>query len=369
MCASHWPDRYRLRFVWLALGFVALGSPAARGQDGADAVTDRDTTPPRRIVLRLTGEAFAPLIDREVDETTPVNDVILGTPVRGRSRTVGVPKLALVDDDKAAAFVLTLSGTTVSKTVGHNGPAVIHSRSETYYTASKRVVFKAGEGFVAEPAKINARTRIITEGIGSTRRGFIGRSVVRRAAPQIDASRPAAEEVVRQKAMRRISATFDRFLEGRLVRLNRAADMREMVALVLRGETEPRYAFCTKDGCMQITASFGNNATVIQLPEMDEKAAPVQIWIHESLVGERIASIARQFDETRRGANLLGRAIEVVPAVINPEAQKAEVSEQPGPPPAFVVVDDWFVVQFGTQPPASDPSRVAKQPRERVQLR
>ena len=315
---------------------------------------------PRRIVIRLTAEAFAPLVDRDVDETRPVQDVILGTRVAGQSRTTGKPTVTLADDDDSASFVLTLKGTTVSRTVGYNGPAVIRSRSETFFTATKRVVFQAGQGFVSEPAKIDARTRITTEGIGSTRPGLRGRLVQRQAAPQVAASRRAAEEIVRQKAMRRVSAAFDRHLEGRLERLNRALDMREAIAFVLRGETEPRYVFCTADGCVQIVASAGvdDPAVPVQLPPLESKPAPVQIWVHRSLVDENLAFFLKQFDQARREPGPVFRILAAAAAGFRsePSADSTDTSLDD------VAADEWIVIQIDFASEGKAAANVANQP-------
>ena len=324
---------------------------------------ERQPGAPRRVALRLTAEAFAPIVDRDVDETRPVRDVILGTPVYGKSRTTGKPTVDLVDDDKCASFVLTLKGTTVSRTTGYNGPAVIHSRSETYFTATKRVVFEPGKGFVAEPAKINARTRIINEGIGSTRPGIRGRIVQRRAAPQVAANRPTAEEIVRQKAMRRVTEAFDRQLEGRLARLNRSLDMREAIAFVLGGDTEPRYSFCTRNGCVQIVASAGegdDSAASVQLPQLDQQAAPVQIWVHESLVGDNLAFLLKQIDLVRREPGAAISTLAKLPAAFQPP--QAEPSSQSESAVDYATAEDWIVVLIQTSNDREQAKSLAAEP-------
>jgi hypothetical protein len=329
----------------LALGlFAAVDVASGQLLRGRPLLREPEAGAPRRIVVRLTSEAFAPLVDRDVDETRPVQDVILGTRVGGQSRTAGKPGLSLTPDKNAASFVLTLKGTTVSRTVGYNGPAVIRSRSDTNFTATKRVVFQAGQGFVAEPTRVDAQTRITTEGIGSTRPGLRGRIVRRRAAPQVAASRPAAEEIVRQKAMRRVSAAFDRQLEDRLARLNRALDMREVIAFVLRGETEPRYSFCTVDGCVQIVASTGDDdaAEAVQLPRHERQPAPVEVWVHQSLVDEGLAFFLKRFDEARREPGPVLRTLAATAAGFEGDRS----SEPPETRVDYATVEDWIVIQF-----------------------
>jgi hypothetical protein len=320
------------------------------------------------VVLRLTPEAFAPIVDRDVDETRSVQDVILNTPVSGSARTTGKPQVDLVDDDKSASFVLTLKGTTVSRTVGQNGPAIIRSRSETDFTATKRVVYEPGKGFVAEPAKIDARTRIITEGLGSTRPGIRGRIVQRRAAPQVAANRPAAEEIVRQKAMRRVSATFDRQLGERLDRLNRMIDMRVAIGFVLGGDTEPRYSFCTRNGCVQIVASTGaeeDSAATVELPQLD-KPAPVQIWVHESMVGDNLALLLKQFDLVRSEPGDAISTLAKLPAAFQPP--QAQADPQAESTVDYATAEDWIVVLIQTSQEREPTKTLAAEPSGRPTL-
>jgi hypothetical protein len=341
----------------------------ATAQDTAPLTGERKTTAPRRIVVRLTPEVFAPLVERDVDETRPLRDVILNTPVQGKTRTTGAPKLALINDDQCASFIVTLTGATVSRTVGHNGPAVIHSRSVTSFTATKRVVFEPGKGFVAGPAQISARTRIIPEGIGSTRPGLRGRIVERRAAPQVAASRPAAEEIVRQKAMRRVSEAFDHLLEERLERLNRALDLREAIAFVLRGETEPRYSFCTVDGCVQIVAATGPEDaldTVVQLPKLDQELAPVQIWVHKSLVGDVATFFLKQQDQLRKEPGPVMKALAALATGINRASNPDPADATSETNLDYTTAEDWIVVQFQIPQEGTKLGPVAAEPSPRV---
>jgi hypothetical protein len=365
--------RLPLQKIIAAGGFAVLAIVAQLQMRIAEAQPPRDRPlaiqrqpgEPRRIALRLTAEAFAPIVDRDVDETRPVDDVILGTRVHGASHTTGKPTVELVDDEKCASFVLTLKGTTVSRTVGQNGPAIIRSRSETFFTATKRVVFEAGKGFVAQPAKINARTRVITEGLGSTRPGLRGRIVQRQAAPRVAESRPAAEEIVRQKAMRRVSAAFDRHLEGRLARLNRAIDMRQAIVFLMRGEAEPRYSFCTSNGCVQIVASTGADdepAAAVQLPQLDKPAAPVELWVHESLVGDGLAYLLKQIDLTRREGGSAIHTLAAITAAFQPQPSPANLSGNSQTAVDYATADDWIVVQIQIAPARDEAGSLATQP-------
>ena len=65
------------------------------------------------------------------------------------------------DDSQALCHVI-LEGTTVSRTVGRNGPAVIYSRSTSRFRATKPVVFDPGNGFRTLPARVVGTSRFVS---------------------------------------------------------------------------------------------------------------------------------------------------------------------------------------------------------------
>jgi hypothetical protein len=158
----------------------AVAAIAALGAVLVASAFAEDSSQPRQIVVRVSRDAVTPLADMQIDTTTPVEDVILGTYVRGKARTTGQPAVEFVANPNQATFAVLLKGATVSRTVGRNGPATIYTRADTHFTATTQVRFEPGRGFVAERAKIAATTRATNEGIG-TRRGLVGWIVHRRA--------------------------------------------------------------------------------------------------------------------------------------------------------------------------------------------
>jgi hypothetical protein len=322
-----------------SLGLVAGEPPAT--------VRAEETSAPGgpRVVIRLSRDLFAPLVDRAIDVTKPVVDVIAGTPVRGSSRTVGRPTLDLTDNPHAACFTVTMSGTTVSRTTASEGPAVVRSRSETAFTATKRVTFQPGTGFIAEPARVNARTRVTTEGIESTRQGLfgvIGRAVQRRAAAEIAERQDRVLAETRQRAETRIAASFDQALEERLADLNRRAKVQDRLAGWLGREGETIYRACTREGCVHLMAVPKNQPVVeILLPPLREEEAPVQVWMHRSLVGDQMADVLRRMDNAELPP-VASAALDAVPARMRPDLGLLTRRL----PLDYAAADDWIVLQY-----------------------
>ena len=260
------------------------------------AVVAKAALPAHRVVLRVSQKTLSSLVDtKDVDRQVDVRDVILGTSIAGRAHVVGKPAVALMDSPEQATFKLVLNGTVHSRTTGYNGPAIIYSRSVTTFTATKQIVFEPGKGFHGLPSQVTARTQVFVEGIASTRRGLIG-GIVRRRAAKMEAQRHGeATEIARQKAEWRIAETFDRSSEQRLARLNVVADFRSAATAALRaaGNGEPKYVCCTTPQYLQIASSFGEGDAAIELPVSaitDADGVPIEIWVHDSLVGDKIAA-------------------------------------------------------------------------------
>jgi hypothetical protein len=314
-----------------ASGFLTICALAA-ANDGPTAT--RGDVPANRVIVRVSDAMLGSLMGKQdVDRQVDVRDVILGTSVYGQARIVGKPGVKLAESQDQATFYIILSGAAYSRTTGYNGPAIIYSRSVTTFTAAKQIVFEPGKGFHGLPPTVTARTQVFVEGIGSTRSGLIG-NIVRRRAASIQAARHAeATEIARQKAERRIAAAFDRDSEQRLARLNWIADLRSTAAAALRttGSGEPRYVLCTTPHYLQIATSFGDGGSVIDLPTTDAadaQDAAIEIWVHESLMGDGIAAAIELLGTQSNASDLL----KTISASILLAQGRANLSSQLQPP-------------------------------------
>jgi hypothetical protein len=324
-----------------------------------------DAPQPRQIVVRVSKDAVAPLADKQIDRTTPVDDVVLGTHVRGKARTTGQPSVKFVEDPNQATFAVAINGATVSRTIGRNGPAIIQSRVDTHFTATTQIRFEPGRGFVAQPAKIATTTRMTNEGIGSRRGGLIGWIVRRRASREVAASRGEVEAIARQKAERRITAAFDEYLQVRLARLNAMTDVKPAIALLLGGDQQPQFVTRTTRDFVEIALSSAGAPMPADLPVSDQPAAPVQVWVHKSTMGEQLATVLKLFDQTDTGTNLAERALASVPDMLKDKLGLPRHAAEARPPLNYQTAADWIVIQIGgeaitggTQSVASDQPRM-----------
>lgn len=262
---------------------------------GAAAEAAEPVKPDHRIVLRVSSAMLNSLMDgrEDVNRESVVQETILGTSVYGKARVTGTPVVKLVESPEHARFQIILNGTAVARTTGYNGPAIVSSRSVTSFTATKMVVFEPGKGFSGQPAKVTARTQTTIENIDSTRGGLIGR-IIRRRAASIEAGQHAlVEQLAAQRAEVRIQRAFDKTSAARLAKLNEMADVRSLAGATSHNAAEMKYACCTTPHYFQIATSFGDSGEPQEMPKYDPANpanAPIEVWVHDSLIGEQIAT-------------------------------------------------------------------------------
>ena len=261
------------------------------------AAHEPEKKPDHQVVLRVSSSMLNTWIDgkEDVNREVPVQEVILGTSVFGTSRVTGKPVVKLVESPDRAKFQIVLKGIATSRTTGYNGPAIVTSRAVTQFTATKLVVFEPGKGFSGQPAQVTARTTTTVENIDSSRGGIIGR-IVRRRAAAIEAGQHAqVEQIASQRAARRIQLAFDKTTAARLAKLNEMADVNALAKVTGHAlqSGEGKYACCTTPHYFQIATSFGDSGPLLSLPKYDPANpanAPVEVWVHDSLIGEPIAT-------------------------------------------------------------------------------
>lgn len=203
---------------------------AVAGDAAVDVVADQiqEAKPTLlQICAQLGGDWFAGLVDKPVNQQSPVDRAVMGTRARGTARTSGRVTMQQLDaesTDKRVVFLLTLTGRTVSHTRSTQGPVQVHSESTMPFTCHVRVAFD-GMRFTAEPASYDGTVQLRTRGVRVNAR--VGRRLIRRVAwRKIDESRPCAEQLALTQTRDRVTSSFDQCVADHLGRLNqRVADI------------------------------------------------------------------------------------------------------------------------------------------------
>jgi len=313
-----------------------LSAVSVSGEEPVD--TAPGNVPAHRIVLRIPDVILNSLLgSQKVDRQASVRDEILGTSIQGTARIIGKLGVTLAESPDQATFHIFFDGTAYSQTTGHNGAAIIHSRSVTTFTATKLIVFEPGKGFHGSAPKVTARTETFVEGIGSTRGGGLIGGIVRHEAARIEAKQHAeTTEIATQIAEQRIAAEFELNSEERLARMNWITELRSMAATALRttGGGDPKYVCSTTPHYLQIATSFGEGNSAIELPHRPMAAAPgspIEIWIHESLLGRDNPVVANGGGiriPTKESINAISAAALVLGANSDSTAQLVSLIEE-----------------------------------------
>jgi hypothetical protein len=159
------------------------------------------------LYLEVNESLLSRSVNRAVDETAPIDDVLLGTRVRGTGRTTGFVTLDFVPSLDRAVVDLRLNATNLSQTRGGQGPVTVHTRGTTQIYASKRVLIDEA-GVTALPVEARASVDTKTAGIGVNKR--FGKRLIRKVASRkVAEMRPRAEAISTTRAEERIRSQFE----------------------------------------------------------------------------------------------------------------------------------------------------------------
>lgn len=306
--------------------------------------------PAHLVVVRFPAQMLEGLIDRTIDVTAPVSDVILGTPVTGVARLVGHPKVELCPSDDEAHFKVVVTGTVYSRTIGHGGQANVHGHSITHFTATKKVIYQPGEGFRSQRPQVTARTECFTDSIAPTRGGIVGRIIQRKASEQIAGQHAQLTAIARERATRRIEIAFENRLNERIARLNQAVDFQVQLASLRTRDGARRLVARTTAQFLELADATDSGSDAIDLPTRQLTAstpACVQIWVRSSLIPEKLGeNLQTIFTNPDQSAILNGLAI--LPGTLGKEAAAIITALASDNKIGVESVGEWFVIDLNT---------------------
>lgn len=171
------------------------------------------------------------VIDRPVDDVSPVWEVILGTELSGTGRTRGELRASLLPDETAGVIRLSMAGVVTTKATGVNGPVRVLTRGRTDITAEKLLAL-GRSALVAAPAYSHGVTESQIDSLWAVRGGAFVESIAwRRAWSQ----KPLAEWIAARRAEYRLNSRLDRDIDARLKELHQRFERRVFDPLEERG--------------------------------------------------------------------------------------------------------------------------------------
>ena len=224
-----------------------LGKMIASGQSPALLETVRKQFCEPNLRVQVSDYVATAGIDDDVDENTPISDVILGTDISGRGRTRPPSTLRWSPMTDSAEIDILLRGKTTSKTVGSNGPATIFSSATTSLSGRKEV-FLDSRGFRSDPARANCKTESNIDGLSVD----AGRLITRIATNRVYGSHDTAEAIASQHAETRLEGRMDKRTTTMLTDANRSYDSKFRDPLMRRAAFPQELDFSTTKDWLNI---------------------------------------------------------------------------------------------------------------------
>lgn len=288
---------------WAVVAAVLLAAGPLRGQSPA---TPSIASAPDSgqvdfpVVIRLSEQFLSLLISPEVNDVEPVDVVVLGTRATGTAWIDGTLHLDLKPNARGVGMNVCFDGTCFTRTVGRNGPAIIHSTSTTNFSAQKPLAVSVDRGITDNVASITASTAMPLPCIESALprlRGRIVRRVAQRRAQQV---RPQVIAIAQGNAESRIGRSFDGAVERLLAEYNEDLDILRPAIQRLREENpDSSLLLATTEDHLLLAVGRADSQQGPELPESKFDSSPIQVWLHRSVLGEGNSSAEEQLAQIR----------------------------------------------------------------------
>jgi len=219
---------------------------------------------------------------RDVDETEPVRDYILGTSIRGTGHTTGEVTVELVPSEDRATIMTVLKGTNVADTVGHNGPVVVYADGMTDLALHKQV-FIDGEHMWAAPAKACAKAHSHIRAIcAKNGMKIIERFAWKRARKQ----KCKADAIASRHAEDRLEERYDEEADEQIEESNDNLQDKVREPLLERGVYPAELQYSTDDDFLKVSLLQAGDLDLgaTTTPPKVDADADLRVQVHESMV-------------------------------------------------------------------------------------
>ncbi len=236
------------------------------------------------LFLEVDESLLARGVNRPVDDVSPINDVVLGTRVRGTGRTSGLVFLDFVPSNGRATVDLALDATNHSDTKGSQGPVTVRTLGTTKVDARKRVLID-DQRIVSMPVDAQASTDTRTAGIGVNKK--FGQRLIRRiASKKIAEMRPQAEAIAEGRARDKVREQFESQTSGPIAQAARDYQAKFRKPLMERGWYPEMLDLSTTQSRLQVTArkALADQIAAFTAPPAVDPDAVLSARVHESMV-------------------------------------------------------------------------------------
>lgn len=240
------------------------------------------------ILLELHESLLAQAVNRPVDQAMPVDEVVLGTRVRGTGHTSGSVRLDFVPSPDRASFDLLFDATNVANTRGSQGPVTVNSRGVTNLGARRRFFLDENTA-TASPVTASASTDTTVTGLSINSR--FGKRLIRRiASRKIAETKPKAEAIAEGRARDRLSRQFQEQTEPALAQFRDQFQQKVRGPLEKQGLYPEMFHMNTTDTTLAITArkAAANQLAAASLPPAAAAGNLISARVHESAINNML---------------------------------------------------------------------------------
>ena len=227
-----------------------------------------------------------------INRDEPITDCILGTNIHGHAHSTGKVDVVSVPSDNKAVVVFKSKGHSFSNNTGFNGPAVIHSTSDTDFSAKKRVEL-SDAAFTATSATANATTDLHIHSVAKQGGGLGSRLVSSIGWRKAQSSRGQAEAIAADHAEGRIAGHFDDELNDEVQKARKRYEDEYRRPLERRGEVPEHIVFSSNKSAVkfEVTQASHTQLGAVTVPPEASEHHDVTMRLHESAVDNYSASI------------------------------------------------------------------------------
>lgn len=172
------------------------------------------------VCARISGRLLGAALGGPVEESGPVEDVILDTAIRGTDRTRGQATVELVPSLVAGEWDIVFRGTTDTDALGYSSGATVQSTSVTRIGVRKRLRTD-GRRITALPAQATAVVETTLRAVNPPRGGWRAQQEAWRRA---EAQRPASDRIAEDHARQRAASRMDEEVARQVHAINQWLD-------------------------------------------------------------------------------------------------------------------------------------------------
>jgi hypothetical protein len=253
-------------------------------QASATVARVREAVNHPNLFLDVAETLLSSAVNRVVDEHAPVNDVVLGTRVRGNGHTSGFVTLDFVPSPRSALVDLLLDATNQSLTRSSKGPVTVHTRGMATVDARKRIMID-DQRVSSLPVSASVDVRTETAGIGV--RSRFGKKLIRRmASRKIAEIKPQAEAISKRRAEDRVRQQFDQQTAGALAQAASDYQTKFRKPLLERGWYPESLRLSTSDATLSVVArkALADQIAAFTPPPAVDPDAVLAARVHETMV-------------------------------------------------------------------------------------